>query len=474
MDSKSSFLDRWINSGVKPNHDINTIRLIRQVNGLNLFFMVVAISIAVLVGSVVKDVFALVYIQPVAAVLYFVNILICKKGHYKIASKMTVNLFEWHIFLVILLTNAFYSPAIFGFVLYPLLAALVEVNIVGHLGISLLQLGILFGIHLFLPGFETRLMNISSLSPIGLKTLRLITAIYAPVMGAMIIRIIFQENIRAREKQKQMLNEIAITNRQLKFYADELKDETQRLRAEVEITQQIQAIVLPTKEELQSYPDLDIAGMMRPADEVGGDYYDVMNIDDVVTIGIGDVTGHGLASGVIMLMAQTSIRTIAEMKVTDPQQIITILNRVLYANILRINEDRNMTLALITKKNNEYVVSGQHENLLVCRKDGKMERIETVDLGFYVGLLPDIEDNLKSRKFTLNPGDTLVLYSDGITEGMNQQNEQFGLERLEKCIQKYHHQSAERIVFKIIRDVYNFIEESPVFDDITTLVIKQK
>ena len=70
----------------------------------------------------------------------------------------------------------------------------------------------------------------------------------------------------------------------------------------------------------------DIAAYMKAADEVGGDYYDVLNTDGVVTLGIGDVTGHGLESGILMLMAQTAIRTLKEIRETDPVRFLDALN----------------------------------------------------------------------------------------------------------------------------------------------------
>jgi sigma-B regulation protein RsbU (phosphoserine phosphatase) len=84
---------------------------------------------------------------------------------------------------------------------------------------------------------------------------------------------------------------------------------------------------------------------MKPADEVGGDYYDVLKEDGVIHIGIGDVTGHGLESGVLMLMTQTVIRTLIEHGETDPVAFVNTLNRTIYKNVHRMRTDKTLTFA---------------------------------------------------------------------------------------------------------------------------------
>jgi len=116
-----------------------------------------------------------------------------------------------------------------------------------------------------------------------------------------------------------------------------LKAENLRMSAELEITKRLQQMILPKPKELESIEGLEIAGFMEPADEVGGDYYDVLQLDGKVKIGIGDVTGHGLESGMLMLMTQTAIRTLQESNQTDPVKFLDILNRTIYRNVERMN-----------------------------------------------------------------------------------------------------------------------------------------
>ena len=163
-----------------------------------------------------------------------------------------------------------------------------------------------------------------------------------------------------------------------------------RMSAELDILKEMQQLILPKRQELEEIKELDIAGFMEPADEIGGDYYHVLYTEGVVTIAIGDVTGHGLESGILMVMAQTAVRTLQEMPESDPVRFLATLNRTLYKNIQRMNSDKNLTLALLNYADRKISISGQHEETLVVRKDGKIERIDTIYLGFSIGLDAEI------------------------------------------------------------------------------------
>ena len=252
-----------------------------------------------------------------------------------------------------------------------------------------------------------------------------------------------------------------------------LRAENLRLSAEIEVVHKLQKMVLPQPDELNSIAGLDIAGYTEPADEVGGDYYDVLPQENGVKIGIGDVTGHGLESGLLMIMAQTAIRTLQESHETDPVQFFDCLNRTLYANIQRMNSNKTMTLAFLDYCEGRLRLSGQHEEVILVRSDGEVERFDTVDLGFPIGLDSEIADFVAEETIQLQSGDVVVLYTDGITEAENQNRVQYGLERLCEVIQQNHQNSAEQIQQIIVEDVRQHIGTQRVFDDITVVVIKK-
>jgi len=276
-----------------------------------------------------------------------------------------------------------------------------------------------------------------------------------------------EQKVEARTAQ------LAQANEEITVLNEKLKAENLRMSAELEVTRQLQQMILPKQSELESIEELDIAGFMEPADEVGGDYYDVLQQDGRIKIGIGDVTGHGLASGVLMIMAQTAVRTLQEMNETDPVKFLDVLNRTIYHNIERMNSDKNMTLALLEYSDGYLSLSGQHEEMIVVRVDGTIELIDTMDLGFPIGLDEEIADFIAQEKLRLNPGDVVALYTDGITEAEDIQGVQYGLERLCEVVKQNWQQSAEKIRQIVIEDVQQHIGEQKVFDDITLLILKR-
>ena len=268
--------------------------------------------------------------------------------------------------------------------------------------------------------------------------------------------------------------QLATANAEITELNERLKAENLRLGAELDIAQRVQEMILPKPEELQAIPSLDIAGYMAPADEVGGDYYDVLVEDGVATIGIGDVTGHGLESGLVMMMAQTVIRTMKELREEDPVRFLNTVNRTLYKNVERMKVDRQLTLAILNYSQGYLSISGQHEEVLVVRADGSLETVDTIDLGMTIGLLDDIAEFIAQVTVQLEPGDGVVLYTDGIPEAENQGGQLYGLERLCAVIQQHWSRSAEEIQAEAIADVQEFIGGHKVFDDITLVVIKEQ
>ena len=275
------------------------------------------------------------------------------------------------------------------------------------------------------------------------------------------------------DKVKERTASLASANDEIITLNEKLKADNLRLGAELDVARQIQQMILPNVEELQ-IEGLDLAGYMEPADEVGGDYYDVLNNDGIVTIGIGDVTGHGLESGILMLMAQTAIRTLQEIGETNPVHFLDAINRTLYKNVQRMNSEKSMTLAVLNYAQGQISISGQHEETIVVRKGGAIERIDTMDLGFPIALDDDIADFISHIQVDLQPGDGVVLYTDGIPEAKDMDKKQYGLEQLCVVISENWHLTAEEIKAAIVADVRRFIGKQKVFDDITLLVLKRQ
>lgn len=255
------------------------------------------------------------------------------------------------------------------------------------------------------------------------------------------------------------------------------REQLAKAETELHITRRIQELLLPAGAELEDIHDLDIACYVQPAEQVGGDYYDVLPIGDNVKIGIGDVTGHGLESGLLMLMTQTAVRTLMSTDEHDPVRIMNILNQTVFDNLQRMNTNKSLTLSLLDYQGGEaggqLRVSGQHEHVLVMRNDGRVDVIDTLDLGMPLGLEADISSFVAEEVIDLAIGEGVILFTDGITEAENDKREQFGLERLVTLATHHWQAPAQAICDAVISAVYDYIGDHEIYDDITLLVFKR-
>lgn len=253
-----------------------------------------------------------------------------------------------------------------------------------------------------------------------------------------------------------------------------LKDENLRLGAELDVAKRIQEMVLPRRSELENIAQIEIAAYMEPADEVGGDYYDVLHDGGRVKVGIGDVTGHGLESGVLMLMVQSVARALQEKGDKDPVAFLDVLNRAVYKNITRTRSDKHLTLAFVDYEDGRVTLSGQHEEVLIIRANGDVERIDTMELGFPVGLEADISPFVQTLDLDFKTDDVLILHTDGVTEAEDPEGDMYGFERMCRCAQDNTRKSAKGITEAIISDVKSHIDTQKMFDDITLVVMKHR
>lgn len=267
--------------------------------------------------------------------------------------------------------------------------------------------------------------------------------------------------------------ELAQAHVKISTLYDKLQADHSRLSAELDVAKQIQSMILPRAQELADIKKLDIACYMQPADEVGGDYYDVLSFNDHVIIGIGDVTGHGLESGVIMLMVQSAVRSLMENNNPDLCHSLKMINQVVYKNSDRMQSDKNLSLALLHYYEDTLTIAGQHEEVLVV-KNNQVERLDTIDLGFPIGLEEDVSEFFAEINLHLAVGDGIVLYTDGITEAENMTGELFGIERLQELVEKHWHEDAQTLQDIICQALMYFIGEQKVYDDITLLIIKRR
>lgn len=296
-------------------------------------------------------------------------------------------------------------------------------------------------------------------------------------MGRQLVELIENLEMQVAARTSQLES----TYQQIRQLNERLTTENVRMGAELDVSRQLQQMLLPTAEEIARIAPLDIATFMEPAQEVGGDYYDILCDGGHVHIGIGDVTGHGLESGVVMLMTQSAVRAMVSHSERDSVKLMDVLNRTIYENVRRMGTDKNLTLALLEYRPpvtaagaGRLKVTGQHETVIVVRVDGTVDTIETLDLGMPIGLIDDVSPFIAESSVELHPGDVVVLYTDGITEAASPSHALYGADRLTATVVRHRREPAEAIKAAVVADVRAHINDQQVFDDLTLIVLKQR
>ncbi len=247
--------------------------------------------------------------------------------------------------------------------------------------------------------------------------------------------------------------------------------EQERLKHEMELARHIQTAILPKNVE---HPDFEIDAVMIPAEEVGGDYYDVLyGQDGQLWLAIGDVSGHGMTPGLIMMMAQTLHTAITTLKKATPREVVIEVNQVLYHNVHdRLNTDHFMTFTtLCYQGNGHFIFAGAHVDLIIYRwREKCCDVIETP--GTWLNFLPDITDATEHSECTLDIGDVLILYTDGLIEAQNEQGELLEMERFLEIIQTHADKDVTTLRDAIITDVLTWCGHQRD-DDMTLMVVRR-
>lgn len=192
------------------------------------------------------------------------------------------------------------------------------------------------------------------------------------------------------------------------------------LWGEMELATKIQTVLLPKHPVMDGY---EISTYMAPATEVGGDYYDVINCAGIDWIVIGDVSGHGVSAGLVMMMVQTSIHvTLANNPNLPPSVLLAIINKTITRNIQQLGESKYVTITVLAAyENGRFSFSGLHQDIMVYR--GAKQGVEVVETsGPWIGLIDDIGGMLTDMELRLDVGDTMLLYTDGITEAWTKES----------------------------------------------------
>lgn len=242
--------------------------------------------------------------------------------------------------------------------------------------------------------------------------------------------------------------------------------EKERLEHEVQIARQIQLRLLP--ERLPEPRGFRFAARSDPALEVGGDYYDAFTLGNGdIQLAVGDVSGKGVAAAMLMSNLQASLHALAGQSL-DLREMVRQLNRQICDNSTPEMFITFFTGILDSPRRKLTFVNAGHDEPILLRADGEVESLTTG--GIILGVIPETE--YETGEVTLAPGDLLVCYSDGLTEAMDEEGEEFGRERLLESIRQLHGEEVEIIVEEILTEVRLYAgDERAAMDDLTLMVI---
>lgn len=246
----------------------------------------------------------------------------------------------------------------------------------------------------------------------------------------------------------------------------ELEHTRRRLASELEQAAEIQKQFLPQR--VPGVPGLGIAGFNASCRTVGGDYYDfVIHPDGRIAVMVGDVCGKGMPAALLMMTLQARVQVLAE-DPGSPAKLVERLNRILTAASLN-NRFISFFFSVVVPATGEmsYCNAGHNPPLLV-RSSGQIEWLDGG--GPVLGILPEIP--YEERQIQLEPGEVVVLFSDGVTEAANSEGEEFGENRLAELACQVRHQPAEAILENLRKAVQDWIAGA-ADDDITLVVLRK-
>jgi len=244
--------------------------------------------------------------------------------------------------------------------------------------------------------------------------------------------------------------------------------EARHLESELELTQSVQRSLMPLA--MPDVPGLEMAAFSRPAQIVGGDYFDFFPfLDKAQGLVIADVAGHGISASLHMASLQTLLRTLTPLN-TSPDEVIRQIDHLLIHNIhfttfvtLFLGSYNPQTRSLV------YCNAG-HNPPLVFRPGAGQPLTWLSPTGAAIGLVEGF--HFLAESINLLPGDILLFYTDGVTESMDDFNEEYGSERLAALLQRQAHLPPSELIQSLRYELQAFTNGNPPADDITILVIK--
>jgi len=244
------------------------------------------------------------------------------------------------------------------------------------------------------------------------------------------------------------------------------EETVERSRAELRIASDIQRSFLP--ERIPDLAGFDLAATSIPAMEVGGDFYDFIPGEDRLGMVIADVSGKSIPAALFMALSRTIVRANATHHQSGTEVLVD-------ANDMISADSRSgMFVTLFygildqSTRNLVYANAGHPPPLLLLSDGQRFFELEVT--GIALGIMGGVD--YQERQVTISPGDVMIMYTDGVTEALNHQIEQYGLERLRSTVLRARHLSAQGILDEILQDIARFCGGQAQFDDITMIIAK--
>ena len=248
----------------------------------------------------------------------------------------------------------------------------------------------------------------------------------------------------------------------------ESRDKLVAIQNELDVASKMQQSILPTSFPVA--PEYEVFGNMEPARNVGGDFFDVIYMENGrIGLAVADVSDKGVPAALFMMSSRTLLKGCA-IGMGSPGDVLGEVNTLL--------TDNNETIMFVTLL---YAVfepetgvltyaNGGHCNPLLVHSDGSSEEL-THTKGVALGVMPELE--YREDNVTLAPGDTLILYTDGVSEAMNAEGEEFGVERLTELFSGRPPSTAKEANEAVLKAVAEFAGDTPQSDDVTCLVLRR-
>ena len=242
------------------------------------------------------------------------------------------------------------------------------------------------------------------------------------------------------------------------------RDKLVVLQNELDVARQMQQSILPT--QFPKGPGYGVYGKMDAARNVGGDFFDVLYLNDGrIGLAIADVSDKGVPAALFMMSSRTLLKSIA-LDHSGPGKVLGQVN-----DLLQEDNEAGMFVTVLygvyDPSNRELTyANGGHNSPLVVHSDGTSTLLPLTD-GIALGVAPSVE--YRQNTVTLSPGDTVIFYTDGVTEAMNGDGEQFGLDRLRQVFEAAPPRDPEKANLAVFEAVNAFVGDTPQSDDITCL-----